>query len=53
MVSSGNGKVIKAGYSKYNGNYVFISHGTQYVTKYLHLNKKFVDNSGPSAVMNL
>ncbi|MAD03428.1 peptidoglycan DD-metalloendopeptidase family protein [Pseudoalteromonas shioyasakiensis] len=42
VVSSGNGKVIKAGYSKYNGNYVFISHGTQYVTKYLHLNKKMV-----------
>lgn len=34
--------MIKAGYSKYNGNYVFISHGTQYVTKYLHLNKKMV-----------
>lgn len=42
VVSSGNGKVIRAGYSKYNGNYVFISHGTQYVTKYLHLNKKMV-----------
>ena len=42
VVSSGNGKVIKAGYSKYNGNYVFISHGTQYVTKYLHLDKKMV-----------
>ena len=42
VVSSGNGKVIKAGYSKYNGNYVFISHGTQYVTKYLHLNKRLV-----------
>ncbi|MBB1275509.1 peptidoglycan DD-metalloendopeptidase family protein [Pseudoalteromonas sp. SR43-3] len=43
VVASGNGKVIKAGYSKYNGNYVFISHGTQYVTKYLHLNKKLVN----------
>jgi len=42
VVASGSGKVIKAGYSKYNGNYVFISHGTQYVTKYLHLNKKLV-----------
>lgn len=42
VVASGNGKVIKSGYSKYNGNYVFISHGTQYVTKYLHLNKKLV-----------
>ncbi|MGO2182277.1 MAG: peptidoglycan DD-metalloendopeptidase family protein [Pseudoalteromonas nigrifaciens] len=42
VVASGNGKVIKSGYSKYNGNYVFISHGTQYVTKYLHLNKRLV-----------
>jgi len=42
VVSSGNGKVIRAGYSKYNGNYLFISHGTQYVTKYLHLDKKMV-----------
>ncbi|WP_372761725.1 peptidoglycan DD-metalloendopeptidase family protein [Pseudoalteromonas sp.] len=42
VVASGNGKVIKSGYSKYNGNYVFISHGTQYVTKYLHLHKRLV-----------
>lgn len=42
VVASGKGKVIKSGYSKYNGNYIFISHGTQYVTKYLHLNKRLV-----------
>jgi murein DD-endopeptidase MepM/ murein hydrolase activator NlpD len=42
VVASGNGKVIKAGYSKYNGNYVFIRHGSQYVTKYLHLNKRLI-----------
>lgn len=42
VVASGNGKVIKAGYSKYNGNYIFIRHGSKYVTKYLHLNKKMV-----------
>jgi murein DD-endopeptidase MepM/ murein hydrolase activator NlpD len=42
VVASGNGKVIKSGYNQYNGNYVFISHGTQYVTKYLHLNKRAV-----------
>ncbi len=40
VVSAGNGKVIKAGYNKYNGNYVFIQHGSAYVTKYLHLNKR-------------
>lgn len=27
VVLLGNGKVIKVGYSKYNGNYVFISYG--------------------------
>ena len=42
VMASGNGKVIKSGYSKYNGNYVFIQHGTQYVTKYLHLHKRKV-----------
>lgn len=42
VVSSGNGKVTKSGYNKLNGNYVFIQHGSQYVTKYLHLNKRMV-----------
>lgn len=42
VVAAGNGNVIKSGYNQYNGNYVFISHGTQYVTKYLHLNKRLV-----------
>ncbi len=42
VVSAGNGKVTKSGYNKLNGNYVFIQHGSQYVTKYLHLNKRMV-----------
>lgn len=42
VVSAGNGTVIKAGYNKYNGNYVFIRHGQEYVTKYLHLHKRKV-----------
>lgn len=42
VVSSGNGKVLKSGYNKLNGNYVFIQHGSKYVTKYLHLNKRAV-----------
>ncbi|ATC95621.1 peptidoglycan DD-metalloendopeptidase family protein [Pseudoalteromonas tunicata] len=42
VMASGNGKVIESGYSKYNGNYVFIQHGSQYVTKYLHLHKRNV-----------
>nr|WP_233558170.1 peptidoglycan DD-metalloendopeptidase family protein [Alginatibacterium sediminis] len=40
--SSGDGKVIASAYSKFNGNYVFIQHSSQYVTKYLHLNKRKV-----------
>jgi murein DD-endopeptidase MepM/ murein hydrolase activator NlpD len=34
--------VIEAGYSRANGNYVFIQHGDRYTTKYLHLNKRKV-----------
>ncbi|TMO66197.1 peptidoglycan DD-metalloendopeptidase family protein [Pseudoalteromonas aurantia] len=44
VVSSGNGKVIKSAYNRLNGNYVFIQHGSKYVTKYLHLNKRHVKN---------
>ncbi|MBN8429220.1 peptidoglycan DD-metalloendopeptidase family protein [Microbulbifer salipaludis] len=42
VYSAGDGRVIKAGYSKANGNYVFIQHGERYVTRYLHLNKRHV-----------
>ncbi|MDO3386711.1 peptidoglycan DD-metalloendopeptidase family protein [Gilvimarinus sp. SDUM040013] len=40
--ASGDGRVTAAGYSKANGNYVFIQHGNNVVTKYLHLHKRFV-----------
>lgn len=40
--SSGDGKVIAAGYSKANGNYIFIQHGNNVQTKYLHLHKRHV-----------
>ncbi|KFZ38346.1 peptidase M23B [Shewanella mangrovi] len=40
--SAGAGKVIKASYNQYNGNYVFIRHNATYTTKYLHLNKRKV-----------
>lgn len=39
VYASGSGRVIRAGYSKANGNYVFIQHGERYVTRYLHLHK--------------
>ncbi len=42
VVSAGNGKVIKSGYSRFNGNFVFVQHGSKYVTKYLHLHKRKV-----------
>ena len=42
MYAAGDGKVTAAGYSKANGNYVFIQHGQTYITKYLHLNNKKV-----------
>jgi len=40
VVAAGDGKVIKAGYDKYNGHHVFIQHGEKYVTKYLHFSKR-------------
>jgi murein DD-endopeptidase MepM/ murein hydrolase activator NlpD len=42
VFAAGDGRVQKAGYSKANGNYVFIQHGEAYVTKYLHLHKRSV-----------
>jgi len=42
VYTTGDGKVIEAGYTKPNGNYVIIQHGQTYTTKYLHLNSKKV-----------
>ncbi|ESP92695.1 MULTISPECIES: peptidoglycan DD-metalloendopeptidase family protein [Pseudoalteromonas] len=42
VVAAGNGRVTKAGYHRLNGNYIFIEHGSQYTTKYLHLHKLHV-----------
>ena len=42
VYAAGDGKVIASGYSRANGNYVFLKHGEQFVTKYLHLNKRKV-----------
>lgn len=44
IYAAGDGRVIKAGYSASNGNYVFISHGDRYTTRYLHLQKRMVSN---------
>lgn len=42
VVAAGDGKVIKSGYNRFNGHYVFIQHGEKYVTKYLHFSKRKV-----------
>ncbi|MFD1216042.1 peptidoglycan DD-metalloendopeptidase family protein [Microbulbifer celer] len=42
VYAAGDGKVVRAGYSKPNGNYVFIQHGDRYMTRYLHLSKRLV-----------
>ena len=49
VLAAGDGRVIKAGYSKANGHYVFIQHGERYTTKYLHLHKRRV-KSGQGVV---
>ncbi len=42
VVASGNGKVIKSGYDKYNGHHVFLQHGNGIETKYIHFSKRAV-----------
>jgi murein DD-endopeptidase MepM/ murein hydrolase activator NlpD len=42
VFAAGDGKVIQAAYSKYNGNHVFIQHANNIVTKYLHFTKSTV-----------
>ncbi len=41
--ASGDGRVIRSSYNNANGNYVFIRHGNNIVTKYLHLHRRSVD----------
>ena len=40
--AAGDGRVIASGYNKFNGKYIFIQHGNNIVTKYLHLSKRMV-----------
>lgn len=42
VYAAGDGKVIRSDYSKFNGNYVFIQHANNIVTKYLHFTKRNV-----------
>lgn len=40
--AAGTGRVIESSYNRANGNYIFIQHGNNIVTRYLHLSKKHV-----------
>ncbi len=40
--AAGDGTVLKSGYNRFNGNYVFIRHSSTYITKYLHMQKRKV-----------
>ncbi len=42
VYAAGDGRVIKSGYTRANGNYLFLQHGDQYVTHYLHLHQRKV-----------
>src|SRR5690554_3147387 len=42
VMAAGDGRVVRSGYSELNGNYIFIQHGERYMTKYLHLNRREV-----------
>lgn len=39
VYAAGDGRVLRAGYSRANGNFVVLGHGRKYTTKYLHLSK--------------
>ena len=39
VYAAGDGRVVEAGYTRPNGNYVFIQHGEQFETHYLHLHR--------------
>ena len=45
VFAAGDGRVAQAGYSRANGNYIVVSHGPQYTTKYLHLTKRHTKRS--------
>ena len=38
----GDGIVEKSSYNQFNGNYVFIRHSNTYITKYLHMKRRYV-----------
>lgn len=42
VVSSGTGKIVKAGHNRINGNYIIIDHGNNYRSYYGHLSKLLV-----------
>jgi len=42
VFAAGDGKVIKAGYDRFNGHHVFIEHGGGITTKYIHFSKRKV-----------
>ncbi len=42
VFAAGDGRIVASGYSKANGKFVFINHGEQYTTKYLHLHMRAV-----------
>ena len=40
ILSTANGKVVKSGYTRGNGNYVKVRHNSTYSTQYLHMSKR-------------
>lgn len=44
VYAAGDGKVIRSAYDKYNGHHVFVQHGQNYITKYLHFTRRSVRN---------
>jgi murein DD-endopeptidase MepM/ murein hydrolase activator NlpD len=47
VYSSGDGRVLESGFSRSNGNFVFVKHDGNIVTRYLHLHKRLVKKGQP------
>lgn len=41
--AAGDGRVIRSAYNNANGNYVFVQHGNNIITRYLHLHRRSVN----------
>lgn len=42
VMAAGDGRVVRSAFNNLNGHYIFVQHGERYMTKYLHLHRRSV-----------